>query len=126
MKFEHFAINVPDVRTTTKWYVENLGLSIVRSIEQAPYTKFLADETGRVVIELYSNTTEPVPDYPSMPPLNFHIAFVAANAKQVEERLIAAGATLFKEETLPDGSFLVMMRDPWGVPLQFCQRAKPF
>jgi glyoxylase I family protein len=126
MKFEHFAINVPDVRTTTKWYVENLGLSIVRSIEQAPYTKFLADETGRVVIELYSNTTVPVPDYPSMPPLNFHIAFVAANAKQVEERLIAAGATLFKEETLPDGSFLVMMRDPWGVPLQFCQRAKPF
>jgi len=98
----------------------------VRSIEQAPYTKFLADETGRVVIELYSNTTVPVPDYPSMPPLNFHIAFVAANAKQVEERLIAAGATLFKEETLPDGSFLVMMRDPWGVPLQFCQRAKPF
>ena len=126
MKFEHFAINVPDVRTTTIWYVENLGLSIVRSIEQAPYTKFLADETGRVVIELYSNTTVPVPDYPSMPPLNFHIAFVAANAKQVEERLIAAGATLFKEETLPDGSFLVMMRDPWGVPLQFCQRAKPF
>jgi len=126
MKFEHFAINLPDVRTTTKWYVENLGLSIVRSIEQAPYTKFLADETGRVVIELYSNTTVPVPDYPSMPPLNFHIAFVAANAKQVEERLIAAGATLFKEETLPDGSFLVMMRDPWGVPLQFCQRAKPF
>ena len=126
MKFEHFAINVPDVRTTTKWYVENLGLSIVRSIEQAPYTKFLADETGRVVIELYSNTTVPVPDYPSMPPHNFHIAFVAANAKQVEERLIAAGATLFKEETLPDGSFLVMMRDPWGVPLQFCQRAKPF
>jgi catechol 2,3-dioxygenase-like lactoylglutathione lyase family enzyme len=126
MKFEHFAINVPDVRATTKWYVDNLGLSIVRSIEQAPYTKFLADETGRVVIELYSNTSVVAPDYPSMPPLNFHIAFVAVNAKQVEERLIAAGATLFKEESLPDGSLLVMMRDPWGVPLQFCQRAKPF
>jgi glyoxylase I family protein len=126
MKFEHFAINVPDVRTTTQWYVENLGLSIVRSIEQAPFTKFLADETGRVVMELYSNTSVPVPDYPSMHPLNFHIAFVAGNAKQVEERLSAAGAILFKEETLADGSFLVMMRDPWGIPLQFCQRAKPF
>jgi catechol 2,3-dioxygenase-like lactoylglutathione lyase family enzyme len=126
MKFEHFAINVADVRTTTQWYVQHLGLKILRSIEHAPYTKFLADETDRVVIELYSNTTVVTPDYFTIPPLNFHIAFVAANAKQVEESLIAAGATLFKEETLPDGSFLVMMRDPWGVPLQFCQRTKPF
>jgi glyoxylase I family protein len=29
------------------------------------------------------------------------------------------------EET-PDGSSLVMMRDPWGVALQFCQRSRPF
>jgi hypothetical protein len=37
-----------------------------------------------------------------------------------------AGARLFLEEPLPDGSRLIMMRDPWGVPLQLCQRAKPF
>jgi catechol 2,3-dioxygenase-like lactoylglutathione lyase family enzyme len=126
MKFEHFAINVPDVRVSTQWYVEHLGLKVVRSIEQAPYTKFLADDTDRVVVELYSNTTVTIPDYQLIPPLNFHIAFVAADAKATELRLITAGAILFKEETLPDGSFLVMMRDPWGVPLQFCQRSKPF
>ena len=27
---------------------------------------------------------------------------------------------------MPDGSRLTMMRDPWGLPLQLCQRAKPF
>ena len=39
---------------------------------------------------------------------------------------VAAGATLLTEETLGDGSVLVMLRDPWGVALQICQRAKPF
>ena len=29
-------------------------------------------------------------------------------------------------ETLPDGTLLVMLRDPWGVALQLCQRTKPF
>ena len=30
------------------------------------------------------------------------------------------------EETLPDGSFLIMVRDPWGVPLQLVRRMTPF
>ena len=126
MKFEHFALNVPDARAMTKWYVDHLGLKVVRSREDAPYTKFLADETGRVIVELYTNTTVVLPDYGSMPPLNFHVAFVATDAIGVMTKLKNAGAEPFKEETLPDGSLLVMMRDPWGVPLQFCQRAKPF
>ena len=27
---------------------------------------------------------------------------------------------------LADGSKLIFVRDPWGVPVQLCQRAKPF
>ena len=126
MKFEHFALNVPDARASARWWVDQLGLSVVRSRPDEPYTSFLADETGRVIVELYTNPSVTPPDYPSMPPLNFHAAFVAADAQATRTRLERAGASLFKEETLPDGSVLVMMRDPWGVPLQFCQRAKPF
>lgn len=126
MKFEHFALNVPDARAAARWWVDHLGLSVVRSNPDAPYTSFLADETGRVVVELYTNPGAAVPDYPAMPPLNFHTAFVAPDARATRTRLERAGAALFKEEALPDGSVLVMMRDPWGVPLQFCQRAKPF
>jgi hypothetical protein len=101
-------------------------MRIVRSIEEPPYTKFLADETGRVIVELYSNTSVSAPDYATIPPLNFHIAFVAEDAKATQLRLEGAGASPFSEDTLGDGTVLVMMRDPWGVPIQFCQRAKPF
>ena len=126
MKFEHFAINVPDVRAHARWLVENLGLRVVRAREDDPFTHFLADETGRVVVELYSNTSAKMPEYATQHPLVFHIAFVASDARAHRDRLLKAGATLFVEESTPDGSLLVMMRDPWGVPLQFCQRAKPF
>jgi glyoxylase I family protein len=126
MKFEHFAINVSDVRAMAAWYVQNLGLSVARAREDAPFTHFLADETGRVIIELYSNPAATMPDYKSQHPLVFHIAFVAGDARAIRARLEKAGATLHVEETTPDGSLLVMMRDPWGVPLQFCQRSNPF
>jgi catechol 2,3-dioxygenase-like lactoylglutathione lyase family enzyme len=126
MKFEHFAINVSDVKAMSLWYVDHLGMEIVRSIDKEPFTTFLADETGRVVMEIYTNRTVTIPDYSSAAPLNFHIAFVANDARATQARLESAGATSFKEETTADGSTLVMMRDPWGVPIQFCQRTKPF
>lgn len=126
MKFEHFAINVPDTRAHAQWWVENLGLTVVRSREDAPYMHFLADETGRVIIELYSSPSAEIPDYKKMHPLTFHVAFVSADARAERARLEKAGATFFSEEKLPDGTALLMMQDPWGVALQFCQRAKPF
>jgi catechol 2,3-dioxygenase-like lactoylglutathione lyase family enzyme len=126
MNFEHFALNVPDARLTSRWYVEHLGMQIVRSRLEAPYTHFLADETGRVIVELYTNPVSAIPDYPTAHPLSFHIGFATDSAHATQLRLELAGATLFKEETLPDGTVLTMMRDPWGVPIQLCQRAKPF
>jgi len=126
MKFEHFALNVADARAHAQWLVTHLGLTVARSRPDAPFTHFLADETGRTVVELYSNPKAAVPDYAAAHPLCFHIAFVAADARAECARLEKAGAKLFLEEPQPDGSMLIMMRDPWGVPLQLCQRTKPF
>jgi catechol 2,3-dioxygenase-like lactoylglutathione lyase family enzyme len=126
MKFEHFALNVPDARASAAWYVKHLGMAVVRSRPDAPYTSFLADETGRVIFEVYTNTAAALPDHASAHPLSFHVAFVAADAKAEQKRLEAAGATFFKDETLPDGTLLIMLRDPWGVAVQLCQRTKPF
>jgi catechol 2,3-dioxygenase-like lactoylglutathione lyase family enzyme len=126
MKFEHFALNVRDARVAAKWYVDHLGLRIARSRPDEPYTHFLADDTGRVIFELYSNPAAVVPDYATTHPLCFHIAFTAAEPHATQSRLIAAGASAAYEETLPDGSLLVMVRDPWGVPLQLVKRVTPF
>jgi catechol 2,3-dioxygenase-like lactoylglutathione lyase family enzyme len=126
MKFEHYALNVPDVRPMARWYVEYLGFKVARQREDAPYTRFLADDTGRVIVELYTNPTAPITAFTTQHPLVFHFALVAMDARAECRRLEQAGAKLFLEEPQADGSMLIMMRDPWGVPIQLCQRAKPF
>src|SRR5687767_6190149 len=106
MKFEHFALNVPDCRAHAKWYVQHVGFNVARSRDDAPFTHFLADETGRTVVELYSNPKAEYPDYAAAHPLCFHFAVVVSDAKAESTRLQNAGATLFLEEPQPDGSLL--------------------
>jgi catechol 2,3-dioxygenase-like lactoylglutathione lyase family enzyme len=125
MKFEHFALNVPDAPAQARWYVQHLGFKVVRQREDAPFTHFLADETGRVVVELYTNPKAAIPDYSAQHPLIFHLAVVAPDAKAERARLEKAGAKLFLDEPQPDGTLLIMMRDPWNVALQLCQRTTP-
>ena len=125
MKFEHFALNVPDAAAMAAWYVEHLHMQIVRAMQGAPHTHFLADAAGRVVMEIYTNTTAPIADYATQDPQCFHVAFVADDAAAVRDYLLANGATLVVNQRLDDGSLLVMLRDPWGVALQLCQRAAP-
>ncbi len=126
MKFEHFALNVPDARAQSRWYVEHLGFQVVRRREEAPYTHFLADETGRVIVEFYTNPRAAIPDLAAAHPLVMHVALFAPDAGAERDRLARAGATRFSDEIMPDGSRLVFLRDPWGLPLQLCQRARPF
>ena len=126
MIFEHFALNVPDARAMSRWYVEQLGFSIARSREDPPHTCFLTDGTGRVVVELYTNPAATITDFAAAHPLSFHFAVVTHAARDERVRLEKAGATFFVEDALTDGSVLIMMRDPWGVPLQLCQRVNPF
>jgi catechol 2,3-dioxygenase-like lactoylglutathione lyase family enzyme len=126
MKFEHFALNVPDAPTHAQWYVQHLGFTVAIALTAAPYTHFLADDTGRTIVELYSNPEAAYPDYAKTHPLVFHLALVAPDARAERARLEKSGATFFSETSLPDGSLLIMLRDPWGVPLQLCQRTTPF
>lgn len=126
MKFEHFGINVPRPQEMAAWYVRHFNMKIVRAMKNDPFTHFLADISGRVVMELYANNTVEIPDYSKQHPLRFHFAFEADNPEKFSESLIAEGATFFEEQKTEDGSHLMMLRDPWGVPLQICRRGKPF
>lgn len=125
MKFEHFALNVPDAAAMASWYVEHLHMQIIRAIHEAPHTHFLADVTGRVVMEIHTNTAAPIADYAAQDPLCLHVAFAVDDAADTRDYLLANNATLVVNQMLDDGSLLVMMRDPWGVALQLCQHAAP-
>ena len=125
MKLEHFALNVNDPVAMAIWYSEHLGLSIVRQVEGAPYTHFLADSSGSILLEIYNNPPDQVPPYAEMDPLLLHVAFVSEDPESDKDALIGAGAKLVEELRLADGSHLVMLRDPWGLPIQLCKRAVP-
>jgi len=125
VKLEHVALNVSDPAAMAAWYCEHLGLEIVRSLLNAPYTHFLRDSGGSMMIEIYKNPADQVPAYGNMHPLLLHLAFVSADTEKDKARLLEAGAMHVQDETLADGSRLVMLRDPWGLSIQLCRRAKP-
>jgi len=126
IRLEHVAINVPNPVAMAKWYCENLGMKLKRKGPPPTNMQFIADADGNMMLELYNNSEAEVPDYKSMNPLALHIAFHVDDVAAVRRQLIAAGATPFNEiaET-PAGDVLTILRDPWGVPIQFLTRSKP-
>ncbi len=123
---EHVAWQVAEPAAVAAWYRDHLGFSVVRRLEQAPHTHFLADAAGRVVVEIYHNPKAPIPDYRSMDPLLLHLAFAAADPVAARDRLLAAGASLADDlVSLPNGDRLVMLRDPWGFAIQLASRSRP-
>lgn len=126
MRLEHVALQVPDPVAMADWYVEHLGCSIARAGGAPALARFLKDAAGAAMIEIYRNPRVPVPDYGSLNPLLLHLAFTSGDLEGDRDRLLAAGATVADDiaETA-GGDRLVMLRDPWQVPLQLVTRAEP-
>ena len=126
MKIEHVALNVPDPVQMSRWYVEHLGMTVKWRMVEAPMAHFLADDGDAVMLELYHKPEAGIPDYNEIHIANLHVAFLTHDLAKDQGRLQAVGAKLASEvETLPTGDSLVFLRDPWGVPVQLIQRAKP-
>jgi len=125
MIFEHFALNIVNVDNVVSWYVKNIGLKVVSEQKEPPFMTFLADSSGRVIMEIYHRPDEAITEFSKQHPLTFHVAFVSENAHEDRSRLEVKGASFFEEVRKEDGSHLIMLRDPWGMPLQLCQRAQP-
>jgi catechol 2,3-dioxygenase-like lactoylglutathione lyase family enzyme len=123
---EHVAWQVNDPPAVAKWYVDTLGFRVLRKMDAAPFTHFLVDAGGRVVMEIYHNPVASVPDYRSMNPLHLHLAFAVDQPEAARAKLLEAGATNHEDAIItPAGDKLIMLRDPFGFPIQLCKRAKP-
>ncbi|MGB3152830.1 MAG: VOC family protein [Maribacter sp.] len=126
MVFEHFALNVKDVKKVVQWYTAHLGLTVAFEQKEPPFMTFLADSSGRVAIELYHRSDAEIANFSEQHPLTFHVAFVSENAQEDRERLEKEGASFVEEVRKEDGSHLIMLRDPFGMALQLCQRTAKF
>ena len=126
MKIEHFAYQVEGAAAVADWYEAHMGFVTKRGTDEPFAVRFLADESGDVMIEIYSNPTVQTPDYAAMDPLILHLAFVCETVLETAERLVAAGAEMISgPDHLSTGDTLAMLRDPWGLAIQLCHRAEP-
>lgn len=126
MKIEHTAYQVEDPVAVARWYVEHLGLTVKRAQDERPFGQFLADDGDAVMLEFYNSPKVLVPDYRSIDPLILHIAFRTDDVDTTRGRLLAAGATAEGEVVVtPAGDRVAMLRDPWGLAIQFVRRASP-
>ena len=121
--YEHTALNVREIADIGQWYCDNLNMTVLRSGESVRY---LADTTGRLIFELYTNPTAEIPDYWRMHPMTLHLAFCVSDVPGAVTKLTSAGATIVSDhETTESGDEVAMLRDPWGIPLQLMKRAVP-
>ncbi len=126
MKIEHTAYQVEDPVAVARWYVEHLGLTVKRAQNERPFGQFLADDGDTVMLEFYNNPKVRVPDYRAIDPLILHIAFWTDDVEATRARLLAAGASAEGEALVtPTGDHVAMLRDPWGLAIQFVHRAQP-
>jgi len=126
VRFEHIALNVDDVEAVVNWYRENLGMKVVRKGPPPVNMHFLADTGDNVVFEFYHNIEAPVPDCNMIHPRSYHVAFVVDDVEAIRDKLLQAGATVATEmETTPAGDQIIILRDPWALPIQFVKRTKP-
>jgi glyoxylase I family protein len=124
--FEHAALNLKDadqVSAAERWYTRHLCLRTVRRTPSGAI--FLADPTGRVVLELYANPAAPALDLPAQHFLSFHLAFLSADPEETARRLVSAGATIAEAAKEVNGDRMIMLRDPFGVCLQLMRRREP-
>ena len=125
MKLEHVALLVADPVAVARWYEEHLGMRVVRTGEAPGNARFLADDEGRSVLEIYAGTPT-LPAYASMDPLVLHVAFAPDDVRATRARLIAVGAVPVGDVVVtPMDDEFAMLRDPWGLALQLARRARP-
>ena len=124
-RFEHLAINVADPQSSANWYVENLGMNVIRQGGAPSHTQFVADEGKNMMFEFSGNAGVPKLDLANWNTVSLHIAFVVDDVRSMRTGLIEAGATLAEEiRETNAGDQVLVLHDPWGVPIQFIKRAE--
>src|SRR6185312_4676572 len=124
MRLEHFALQVPEPVAMADWYVKHLGATVARAGGAPQHGRFM--KVGGVLFEIYNNPAVTMPDYEDTEVMQMHLAFSSENLKADRDRLVKAGARVIEDvSTTPGGDEIMMLRDPWNLPIQFVKRKEP-
>ncbi len=116
----HVAIIGTDYARSKRFYVETLGLELIREVYRAERQSWKADlRIGAAQIELFSfPAPAPRPSYPEAAGLR-HLAFSVASLDPVIARLEAAGVACEPIRIDPyTGQRFTFFSDPDGLPLE--------
>ena len=103
------------------WYVKHLGAKVARAGGPPQNGRFLT--VGGVMFEIYNNPAVTMPDYSKTEVMQMHLAFMSENLKADRDRLVQAGARVIEDVySTPEGDEIMILRDPWNVPIQFVKR----
>ena len=126
MKIEHTAYQVEDPVAVARWYVQHLGMSVKRAagrtaVRAVPRRRRRHRDAG--VLQQPEGRR---PRLRGIDPLILHIAFWTDDVAATRTRLLAAGASAEGEALVtPAGDHVAMLRDPWGMAIQFVHRSSP-
>ncbi len=126
MKFEHTAYNVPEPAQQAAWYIDHMGMVMIRVGGGPTGIHFVGEPGGRFVMELYNNPAGPLPDYAAISMWTQHIAYTTDDMDADRAIILAAGGTSEGDPfVLPSGDTTAFLRDPWGLCIQLIKRLKP-
>lgn len=127
MKIEHLALIMEDPVKAAKWYCDNLGFSIIKSMDQSPFAHFIADSSKNMLLEIFLLPEKEVPDYRKVDPAIMHLGFSVDNIEEKYQQLVSNGAIVVDEISVSQkGDKIAMLRDPWGIPIQLIKRKEQF
>jgi catechol 2,3-dioxygenase-like lactoylglutathione lyase family enzyme len=125
VKFEHLRINVADKEATAKWYVDHVGLEIIRSSNKE--VVYVADKDHNFMLEL-SSIPNLKNSYFDIHIDAFHMAFeghktIAAVAQKMLANKGTQEGVLYQNKI---GDYVMNVRDPNGFTSQLIHRVNPF
>lgn len=133
IRFEHFAFNTPDQKSTALWFVEFIDLRIPWSKDidtlnnnfrnyRVPY---VGDAGRNMSLELFGKKEVDI-TFAKMKHEECHIAFLTDEPEKLAKRMVYGGAKIIgpvKKEA--NGDVIIDLLDPCNFPIRLIKRKKP-